>query len=281
MRLPQGVGCVQRTDRDRFWCVSRILQVVCAGLALAIAAGCGSSSSKTSEADKSDPKDVATRKTPELPALGDPMPVVLDEGRLKASPPEGWITPSRVKKYVVHFKAGSKLIYPVIGIMAEDYEGIDDVTKENVEQFAKQVGEAIAKAGGKCSHPVRAFSFGDWVGATYERQAKDGRMILDRRVLETVVGNRKYTFELLAMEGTVEKYWPHLLAVAAGVEYVKGGAEARPPKKKPVEKTPEEPPAEPKQKPEPPAEKTPEKTAEKTPEAKPPAKKRPTFEEDI
>lgn len=279
MRLPQRVGCVQRTSRNRFRCVARTLQFVCAGLALAVTAGCGSGSSKTSETAKDDPKDVATHATPDLPKLGDQMPVVLDEGRLKVSPPEGWITPPRTKNYVVHFKAGSKLIYPVIGISADDYEGIDDVTKENVEQFAKQVGEAVAKSGGKCSHPVRPYSFGDWVGVTYERKGKSGNFIVDRRILETVVGNRKYSFELLALDGTVEKYWPHLLAVAAGVEYVKAGAEA-PPKEKPAEKTPAERPAEPEKKPEPAVEITPDKTAEKTPATKPPAKK-PSFEEDI
>jgi hypothetical protein len=243
-------------------------------LALAVAGGCGSGSSKTSDAAKNDPTDVANKTTPELPALGEAMPVALDEGRLKASPPEGWTTPSRSKKYVVHFQI-SKLAYPRIGIMAEDYEDIENVTGDNVEEFAKQISAAIKKAGSKLSHPVRPFSFGGWVGVTHERQAKDGKFLLERRLLETVVGNRKYTFELLAQDGTVEKYWPHLLAVAAGVEYVKAGGEAS---KTSAAKTAEKPPAEPEKNPDEAAEKTPEA---KTPEVKTPAKKRPTFDEDI
>ncbi len=81
-----------------------------------------------------------------LPAL-DTALGPLDDGRVMVSPLSGWYIPVRNSDYVIRFRLDQDIAYPTILVTASDYEPIFDLSPENVEQFARQVADEIARRG--------------------------------------------------------------------------------------------------------------------------------------
>ena len=256
-------------------------RVVRLAVLLAVVAGCGRDSDRGSGPKRSTAE--ATRKLPteKLPKLGDYLPP-LDKDRLELAPPGGWHVPSASSQYVVRVQKSYKEKYPSVTITAEDCEdqSVQNVSEDNVKQFAAQVADAVNKD----KSTVQPRRIGDFVGVAYAKRAKIRQpvtRILDVLYLETVVAGRKYRFELRSEEGSLDKDRPYLYAVVNGARFLEAApqptqeelpqAEAEPkqePDKQSPKPEPEEPPAETaKQKPEEKAEEeAEEKTAEKAKE---------------
>jgi hypothetical protein len=175
----------------------------------------------------------------------------LDGGRLEAAPPKGWIIPPRSASWVVRFKVSTQTTYPTILVTAKNNAGVTNVSKDNVNEFARQVAAHLQETGdaAKLSRAIAPLEVrGRW-GILYGRRAKDRGMIVDRLLFETVVSGRKYTFELRALEGEVSKYQPHLLAVISGAKFLDTDAPTETPPEQPDETPPEHPPTEPEEDP--------------------------------
>jgi len=214
----------------------------------------------------------------ELPKLGDHFGP-LDDGRIKVAAPTGWHVPPRSSKYVARFQASEKTSYPSIIITAEDYNKIRAVSKKNVHTFAEQIAAGFKKQ--KRGATIGPIEIGSFVGVSYQRlgQAQYGfkKIVVERLLMETVVAGRKYTVELRTRTGDIEKYRPHLLAVAAGLKFLKGGADVsqEEPEVEPKEEPAEAPEEKPEEKPQP----KPETKPEAEPQSKKPKKKASEFEE--
>jgi hypothetical protein len=225
-------------------------RMVCLVVPLAFAAGCGNSP-QAPVAEQ--PTTVVNVQR--LPGLDDPM-APLDEGRIQVARPKGWHTPSRSSKWIVRFTPSSQFSYPSIIVTAEDYEPVFHVTKQDVDRFAEQIAAALKQdpKTARLTQPVRPVEVGPFVGISYQKRGKATyeykKIVLERLFLETVVAGRKYGFELRTRTGTVEKFRPYLLAVAAGARFLQAET-AQSPEKEPgappeakPEQTPGEKPAE-------------------------------------
>lgn len=201
-----------------------VSRVVCLPVPLLLVLGCGA----REKAPVSTQKKIV--EIGELPKLGDPIGP-LDEGRVEVSPPEDWATLSRKTGWVIRFKESEKLSYPNLRVTAEDYENIFNVRKDNVDEFAKQIAGALREDESvtKLAEAVTPMEIGGLVGVTYGRRAKDSKdRKVEQRFIETVVAGRKYKIELQARRGTLERYRPHLHAVAGGIKFLKADT-AEPP----------------------------------------------------
>jgi len=166
-----------------------------------------------------------TVQVEELPTLGDPIGP-LDQGRIRVAPPQGWHVPPRNDQWIVRFSASKNTNYPSIVVTAEDYPDLADVSKANVDAFARQVTEALSRGSKpvKLSQGIEPIEIGSLVGITYQRRGKTSdrfkEIVVERLFLETVVSGRKYCIELRARSGDLETYRPHLLAVVEGIEFL-------------------------------------------------------------
>jgi len=209
---------------------SHACRAVCWSVLLAVICGCGDAPQEKTP----DSAEFKTRKIADLPELDEQQGLpLLDDGRIEVTPPKGWeIASRRGDKWLARFyRSGSQ--YPTIIITAEDYEGTVAVTKENLEEFARQISEALREGAGKTVEGVRLVEIGDFLGVTYRKVAivKRDRTRMDCVFLETVFDGRKYRFELRTPEGTWEDYEPHLHAVAGGVKFLKVGKPEAPEEK--------------------------------------------------
>ena len=163
-------------------------------------------------------REEPTTITPsKLPELGGYMPP-LDDDRIEVAPPQGWHIPSASSKYIVRFQLDPQTKYPSIIITGEDYERIFNVSKENVEEFARQIKSAESVS------TVKPFEMGKFIGVTYGKRAKEKQTInkiLERLFLETVVAGRKYSIELRTRERSLTEAQPYLFAVANGIKFLK------------------------------------------------------------
>jgi hypothetical protein len=166
----------------------------------------------------------AAETAAEPAALGDYLPP-LDGGRIEVAPPLGWTVPPRNSKYLVRFTQSRQSSYPSLIIVAEDYDGLFNVSEQNVDTFAKQMDARWDGSGASAKPSCRAapFSIGSFVGVTYRRRGRAPadfkKIIVDRLFLDTVVAGRRYTIELRTRQGAVNQYRPYLLAVAKGVKF--------------------------------------------------------------
>lgn len=165
----------------------------------------------------------------QLPGLDDPIGP-LDDGRIKTSLPEGWYVMSRSRQWIIRLKMSRTMSYPRIGVTAEDYENIFNVSGDNVDEFAEQIATALGHSGeaAKLAGPVAPIKIGSFVGITYQRRAKVGKNFVDRLLVETVVTGRKYTIELWALRGTLKQYRSYLMATAAGIEFLESDKPEKP-----------------------------------------------------
>lgn len=183
----------------------------------------------------------------ELPALSHYLPP-LDGERIEFAPPDGWDVPPANSSYLVRAQKSARESYPSIVVTAEDFEGIADVSTENVKEFAGQVAAAV----GKDESAVTPMEFGQFVGVAYRKRAKVRKpvtRILEVLYLETVVAGRKYRLEVRCEQGTLEESQPYLFAVAKGIKFRDQGADERPRKTVEEPREPEKEPAEAKEKP--------------------------------
>lgn len=171
------------------------------------------------------PQQPATVRVDELPELGDPIGP-LDRQRIAVAPPKGWHVPSKSSRWIVRFTASEQLRYPSIIVTAEDYGGILNVSRENVDEFAGQIAGAFErdKSAARQTMTVAPIEIDRFVGVSYRRRGKARygykEIVVERLLLDTVVGGRKYTVELQARQGDLETYRPCLFAVAAGIKFL-------------------------------------------------------------
>jgi len=216
-----------------------------------------------------------------LPKLGDPLPQPLDGGRVTIAPPAGWEISSRDSRFLIRFQEDPHESYPTIVVKAEDESGsIRNVTRATVPDFAKQVAAELKESKSQKT-VIEEFEAGSFVGVDYERrgQAKHDykTIIVERLILETIVGGRRYSIDLRTRDQDLHKYRPHAFAVAAGMKFLKGGRPAETPAEPaPAETPPEAGPAE--TPPEPAAEPGPDEKPPEKPDAREPASE---FEEEL
>jgi len=231
-------------------------------------AGCGKGPPASSPR-----KRPAAASVQELPALADYLPP-LDGERIEFAPPSGWDVPPASSSYIVRAQKSPRETYPTIIVTADDFEGIADVSKENVKEFAGQV----AAAAGKDKAALTPMSFGESVWVAYRKRAKVRKpvtRILDVLYLETVVGGRKYRLELRCEEGTLEKSQPYAFAVARGIKFRARSAREKPGETAKMQRAPENEPPKAKPPKDRPSTAGPPKEKEKVREAKPGARPAP------
>ena len=189
-------------------------------------AGPGHPSDSPNQDDEAPPpapvsKQLQIVNVDQLPGLDDSIGP-LDDGHIKISPPKGWYPLSRSRKWIVHLKMSRVMNYPRIGVTAEDYENVFNVSEANAGEFAEQIATTLGRSGqaAKLAGPVGPIKIGRFVGITYQRRAKVGKNYVDRLFVETVVAGRKYAIELWALRGTLKRYRPYLMATAAGIEFL-------------------------------------------------------------
>lgn len=191
-------------------------------VALALPAGCG----KEPGGPAPSPKRPAAVPVQELPALGHYLPP-LDGDRIEFAPPEGWDVPPASSSYIVRARKSVRKTYPTIIVTAGDFEGIADVSAENVKEFAGQIAAAVKKD----KSEITPMDFGESAWVAYRKRAKVRKpvtRILDVLYLETVVVGRKYRLELRCEEGMLEKSQPYLFAVAKGIKFLERSAGEEP-----------------------------------------------------
>jgi hypothetical protein len=163
------------------------------------------------------PPSSATATVP----LSDPLPL-LDQGRLEIAKPEEWVLSPRSREWLVRFQLQSGLAYPTILVTAEDSAEVDDLSSENVRQFASETQAGLqaelAPQGVSLAKKVQPVTIGGRPWVEYARRAKSGQERLERLFLVTVAGGRRYTVELRVREGTLAAFRPALVAVAGSVK---------------------------------------------------------------
>ena len=171
------------------------------------------------------PQRPTTVKVDELPELGDAIGP-LDGQRIEVAPPKGWHVPSQSSRWIVRFTASEQMRYPSIIVRAEDHQGIFNCSRANVDQFAAEIADAFEKdkSAAKQRMTIAPIEIGRFVGVSYRRRGRAPygvkKVMVERLLLDTVVAGRKYTIELQTREGDLDRYRPHLFAVAAGIKFL-------------------------------------------------------------
>jgi hypothetical protein len=169
------------------------------------------------EATKPAPAATVAVDPSTLPELADPLPP-LDGGRLIVAGPKDWVLPPRDPRWLARFQRDSSTAYPSILIRAEAHDG-PDLTAETATQLAEQVQAELEKDAKSGSAPqVQPLLIGEFAGVQYvdERRTRANRV--ERLVLITARGSRRYSVELQALSGTRDKYRNAALAVAHGLK---------------------------------------------------------------
>ncbi|MHC4176417.1 MAG: hypothetical protein ACYSWU_02860 [Planctomycetota bacterium] len=203
-------------------------------LGLVVAVGLASGCDRSPRVPRAQRSTTATLD--ELPELADPIGP-LDGQRIEVAPPKGWHVPSQSHRWIVRFTASEQLQYPTILVTAGDYEGLSDVSKANVEEFARQIAGAFEreKSSAKQAMTVTPIEIGRFVGVSYRRRGKAPygmkEIVVERLLLDTVVAGRKYTIELRTRDGDLDRFQPYLFAVAAGIKFLQpeSGGESQQP----------------------------------------------------
>ncbi len=204
--------------------VLQVSGVVCVSVTVGLVLGCG-----RSEGTPRAPRPTTT-KVDELLELDDPIGP-LDQQRIEVAPPKGWHVPSKSSRWIVRFTPTAQMRYPSIIVKAEDYEGIANVSRANVEEFARQIAGTFErdKSAAKQAMTVAPIEIDRFVGVSYRRRGKARygykEIIVERHLLDTVVAGRKYTIELQAREGDLDTYRRHLFTVAAGIKFLGSDSE--------------------------------------------------------
>jgi hypothetical protein len=193
---------------------------------MVVLSGCGASNQPTLVRD---PVPVQTGASKEaagaidpakLPKLADPLPP-LDGGRVEVAAPEEWKAASRDPRWLARFILAIGSQYPSILVTAEEAGQPTELNGDTVDGFAGQVRDELAKRDSKSLPEVRPLVVDGFVGVYYEDSPRTRSAQLDRMTIATLAGGRKYTVELQALSGTLEKYRDAALAVALGMKFLK------------------------------------------------------------
>ncbi len=197
-----------------------LLQVALA--VVLMAGGCKEPAEQVATGEKKLPQP----QKEQLPELDEPLGPY-DDGRVQIASPKGWYRDPRSSDYVVRYRIDRKQRLPAIVVTAEDFEAVPDTTRSNIQEFCKHVAAALEKADKKkfLDSGVEPLLRERFVGATYAlRSTYDGQEVV-RRVIELVHKGRKYAVELQSTRETARKYWPYLVAVVEGMQFVTPGQE--------------------------------------------------------
>lgn len=203
-------------------------RVACVVVPIGLVTGCNSSEQAPLK------QRPTTINVNELPELGDAIGP-LDGQRIEVAPPRGWQVPPRSSQWIVRFAASEQTSYPSIIIRAENYEGAFNVSRANVDEFARQIAGSLEKdkSAAKRTVTVTPIEIGRFVGVSCRRRGKVSSrfksIVVERLLLDTVVAGRKYTIELQTREGDLDIYRDHLFAVAAGIKFLQPESEGESP----------------------------------------------------
>ena len=196
--------------------------------------------------------------------IGEYMPP-LDGGKLEVAAPKGWDWANPGGDVLVAFKPKdaelNSLPRVLLSVAESDSVGIDDVTPDNVEAFARQLSDSLPEP--KPKEPVRAVNLGEHHFARYVTFGKRRNQVVAQQTLMTVVGGRVYTLRLEVYQHQFDKYQAALSTVAASMKFAGDvAADAAAPAEEPPAAEPASKPTE-EAKPDQPAEKAAKEPAEK------------------
>lgn len=141
---------------------------------------------------------------------GDYLPP-LDDGRIEIARPNDWEVGSRQVGYVAWFhryKETKTLPHIRITVEPAPPEAPQDVTKENVEEFAKWLSANVKsklKKDEQLIEPVIPMIVGDNAVGRYVRQGRYREADAEQHLLVTIQGGRMYTVQQLVIRGDLEK----------------------------------------------------------------------------
>jgi len=195
--------------------------------------GCGGGADNDGGSSGAAPGGVRTVPLEKLPDLGEPFPQPLDEGRVTIAPPEGWEISPRDSNWMIRFQKDMQDAYPTIIVYAEpDSTGMNTITAQNAEEFAQRVAAELSRGATAQKTVLEPMTVGSFVGVNYERRgkAKHGfkTIVVERAIMETIVGGRRYKIDLRTRDGDLHQYRPHVLAVAGGMKFHSPGSAVPP-----------------------------------------------------
>ncbi len=181
-------------------------------------AGCTSSSPPaTDEGGQPTSSPAAQSGGPTAYALGDLKVGLadylppLDDGRIEIAGPKDWQVGARQTGYVVWFhRYKDAQTLPQIRVKVEDApaEAPQDVTKENVEAFAKWLSGHVQKdlkTPDELIEQVRPLILGDNAFGRYVRLGRYRGAGAEQHMLVTIRGGRMYTLQELVIAGDLGK----------------------------------------------------------------------------
>ena len=189
--------------------------------------GCQEPDKPTPPEEPAVPKEASVVDVLELPGLDEYLGPKLDGDRLQVPSPKGWYIHPRSSKYVKRFQPSVGQMYPGIIVTATDFAEFENVSPENIDDFAQRVTESLEAEGlaEKLVLAVAPINVGPISGVSYRRRGKSDGKIMERLFIETVSAGRKYSFELRARTGTLSENRPYLMAVVSGTKFTEPVAE--------------------------------------------------------
>lgn len=146
----------------------------------------------------------------------------LDDGHLSVPIPADWFAPPRSSKWLMRVQFVPEQTYPTIIVTGgENAEGVEQLDKSNVKAFAEKLQAELAEkrktaAGADADVPeVTGLKIGDFYAVKYHAPAVAGGTSLSRLMIVTIQKGREYHVELRALRGTLSRFRPEALAVAA------------------------------------------------------------------
>jgi hypothetical protein len=142
--------------------------------------------------------------------VGDYLPP-LDEGRIEIAQPEGWEVGARQIGYVAWFhryKDTQALPHIRITVEITPRDAPQDVTRENVEEFAKWLTVYVKQdlnPDETLIEPVVPMMVGDNAVGRYVRKGRYRGADVEQHMLVTSQGGRLYTLQQLVMRGDLGK----------------------------------------------------------------------------
>lgn len=151
-----------------------------------------------------------------------PFPGAPDDGRLKLNTPKKWDWLPKRSEYIVAFYLSDKNAPPLIFVREAKYpvEGVENVTKADVETFAEKVAATLKKNNVKPIEPLRPMMLGDTPVVRYVRLDKRGANAIERQILVTVQNGRQYEIDLQIYPKTMAQHRDSGYAVAASMQFI-------------------------------------------------------------
>lgn len=196
--------------------------------------------------------DVKTYDRASLPATKQELPA-LDEGRLEVPTPQDWHFGSREKSVLArfHLKGRSGIPQTLIKLDPDFQTDVQDVTPENVREYADRIQAQLDQAGTRYLEPCKPVILGKNCWARYVIPGKlPGRDLatIERQILKTTRGGRTYLIDLQVPAKELLKYRDAAYAIGAGIKFGAAGSGATEvpgdaPVEAPTDTPPEEKPA--------------------------------------